>query len=190
MWQRYCVHSYLLSHIHGLISIHLSCLPSHLCTLLYVPFHKQVVENAQTDQNKLAEIIRTCRAVVAAEHGLMLSSVVLLRTRTVPKTTSGKIARAWCRKAYVDGTLSALTRWDGGEAGTVDNSPSPSPSPSQILPPPPPSFPHDFSPIPLPLYTPLLLHCSKKCAIVMTTVLHTHAMIYTSTRPLQCNAQM
>ena len=91
------------------------------------------MENAQTDQSKLAEIIRTCRAVVAAEHGLMLSSVVLLRTRTVPKTTSGKIARAWCRKAYVDGSLSALTRWDGGEAGIVENNPT-LPIPSTLPP--------------------------------------------------------
>jgi acyl carrier protein len=73
----------------------------------------EVMEAAQTDAARLAEIIRGCRAAVSAEHGLTLSSVVLLRTRTVPKTTSGKIARAWCRKAFVDGTLSALTRWDG-----------------------------------------------------------------------------
>lgn len=81
-----------------------------------VVYVAEVMENVQNNAGKLAEIIRSCRAAVSAEHGVMLSSVVLLRTRTVPKTTSGKIARAWCRKAFLENTLTALTRWDGGDA--------------------------------------------------------------------------
>lgn len=42
----------------------------------------------------------------------MLSCVILLKTRTIPKTTSGKIARSWCRRGYLDGSLSVLSRWD------------------------------------------------------------------------------
>lgn len=45
----------------------------------------------------------------------MLTSVILLRTRTIPKTTSGKIARSWCRKGYQEGTLSVLSRWDAAD---------------------------------------------------------------------------
>ena len=30
----------------------------------------------------------------------------------MPKTTSGKIARSWCRKAFLENTLSVLHRWD------------------------------------------------------------------------------
>ena len=40
------------------------------------------------------------------------SSVVLIRTRTIPKTTSGKIARSWCRRAYLDGSLNVLSKWE------------------------------------------------------------------------------
>jgi hypothetical protein len=45
----------------------------------------------------------------------MLTSVVLLKTRTIPKTTSGKIARSWCRRGYQEGTLSVLSRWDAAD---------------------------------------------------------------------------
>jgi acyl-CoA synthetase (AMP-forming)/AMP-acid ligase II len=37
----------------------------------------------------------------------------VLQTRTVPKTTSGKIARSWCRRAWVDGTLQIVQKWEG-----------------------------------------------------------------------------
>lgn len=76
----------------------------------------QVLENIQNQRNVLSEIITTCRQGIAAEHGLMLSSVILIRTRTIPKTTSGKIARSWCRRAYLDGTLNILLRWDAYQA--------------------------------------------------------------------------
>lgn len=32
----------------------------------------------------------------------------MLKPRTIPKTTSGKIARAWCKKAYLNNTLAIL----------------------------------------------------------------------------------
>ena len=33
-----------------------------------------------------------------------------MKTKTVPKTTSGKIARAWCRKGFLGGTLQVVYR--------------------------------------------------------------------------------
>lgn len=36
-----------------------------------------------------------------------------LQTRSVPKTTSGKIARSWCRRALLDGTLEIVKKWEG-----------------------------------------------------------------------------
>ena len=36
-----------------------------------------------------------------------------IQTRTVPKTTSGKIARSWCRRALLDGTLEIVQKWEG-----------------------------------------------------------------------------
>ena len=36
-----------------------------------------------------------------------------VQTRSVPKTTSGKIARSWCRRALLDGTLDIVRKWEG-----------------------------------------------------------------------------
>ena len=42
------------------------------------------------------------------EHALAIASIMFLQKGTVPKTRSGKIARAWCRKAYNDGSLKVI----------------------------------------------------------------------------------
>ncbi|CAM9492519.1 unnamed protein product [Scytosiphon promiscuus] len=58
------------------------------------------------------------RKAVSVEHGASLAVVRLLRPRTVPKTTSGKIARALCKKAHASGALDADTvfLWGGDTA--------------------------------------------------------------------------
>lgn len=48
------------------------------------------------------------RATVNHVHSLGLSQLVFLKPKTVPKTTSGKIARSWCRKAFLAGTLQVI----------------------------------------------------------------------------------
>ena len=48
------------------------------------------------------------RTTVNQEHSLALAYITLLHPRTVPKTTSGKIARAWCRKAFQSNTLKSV----------------------------------------------------------------------------------
>ncbi|WP_216215351.1 fatty acyl-AMP ligase [Amycolatopsis aidingensis] len=49
------------------------------------------------------EVTRAIRHSVAREHGLPLHDVLLLAPDEVPRTTSGKIARAACRERYVCG---------------------------------------------------------------------------------------
>mmetsp|Transcript_25766 Transcript_25766/g.52385 ORF Transcript_25766/g.52385 Transcript_25766/m.52385 type:complete len:793 (+) Transcript_25766:135-2513(+) len=48
------------------------------------------------------------KAAVNQEHSLGIATIVLVRPRTIPKTTSGKIARSWCRKAYIGATLDVV----------------------------------------------------------------------------------
>lgn len=45
------------------------------------------------------------RSLINQDHSIGLSTITFLKPRTVPKTSSGKIARSWCRKAYIGGTL-------------------------------------------------------------------------------------
>eukprot|EP00563_Minutocellus_polymorphus_P004895 CAMPEP_0181045032 /NCGR_PEP_ID=MMETSP1070-20121207/13587_1 /TAXON_ID=265543 /ORGANISM="Minutocellus polymorphus, Strain NH13" /LENGTH=834 /DNA_ID=CAMNT_0023123525 /DNA_START=136 /DNA_END=2636 /DNA_ORIENTATION=- len=55
-----------------------------------------------------APIANEIRAAINQEHSLGVAHIVLLRPRTIPKTTSGKIARSWCRKAYIAASLNAV----------------------------------------------------------------------------------
>jgi hypothetical protein len=45
------------------------------------------------------------RSLINQDHSIGVSTITFLKPRTVPKTSSGKIARSWCRKAYIAGTL-------------------------------------------------------------------------------------
>lgn len=55
-------------------------------------------------------IIETIRAAVAHEHELFVHDVVLIRTGSISKTSSGKIQRHACREKYIAGTLDAIAR--------------------------------------------------------------------------------
>lgn len=75
--------------------------------IIYVAEVKEGVQPSQYDY-----IVQLCRELAAMEHGVGLKTICLLETRTVPKTTSGKIARAWCRKAFIEKKLSIIYRSD------------------------------------------------------------------------------
>lgn len=51
------------------------------------------------------------RQAVAAEHGLDLYAAVLVKTGSIPKTSSGKIRRRACRDAFLKGELIIIRDW-------------------------------------------------------------------------------
>ncbi|XP_057823986.2 uncharacterized protein LOC131036178 [Cryptomeria japonica] len=51
------------------------------------------------------DVAEQIRMVVAAEHGVEIAAVKLIKPRTICKTTSGKIRRSECLKQFTDGTL-------------------------------------------------------------------------------------
>lgn len=55
-------------------------------------------------------ITSTVRSEINKEFSLSLSSIVLLKARSVPKTTSGKISRSRARKAFLSGSLNEVYR--------------------------------------------------------------------------------
>jgi acyl carrier protein len=63
-------------------------------------------------------LVDSIRNVVAKEHGVSVTTVCLLEPRTIEKTTSGKVARAWCRRAFLANRLQLLHRWDGSTDAT------------------------------------------------------------------------
>ena len=59
---------------------------------------------------------RTIVRNVAQRHGLQIDSIGLVKSGTVPKTTSGKIRRQECRSRFLAGTLATLHQWHVGTA--------------------------------------------------------------------------
>jgi hypothetical protein len=55
-------------------------------------------------------IVNSVKGAISQEHSLTVSEIVLLKPKSVPKTTSGKIARSWCRKAFLANTLEVVFR--------------------------------------------------------------------------------
>jgi acyl-CoA synthetase (AMP-forming)/AMP-acid ligase II len=55
------------------------------------------------------EVVRAMRQAVAEYHDLRIHNIVLLKARSIPKTSSGKIQRNACRAGYLAGTLEVWT---------------------------------------------------------------------------------
>ncbi len=58
----------------------------------------------------LDEVVREIRRAVAGEHEVEPYAVLLIPPGRLPKTSSGKVRRAACRKAFESGRLEALVR--------------------------------------------------------------------------------
>ena len=56
------------------------------------------------------EVLRTIRNVVGEECGLQPYVVVLVQTRSLFKTSSGKIQRQQCRQAFLSGSLKEIKK--------------------------------------------------------------------------------
>ncbi len=80
------------------------------------------------------EIINSIRRAVAEEHALQVYAVVLVKTATIPKTSSGKIQRRACREEYLAGGLDVVARWTlevGEEPARSDQEAAPALSPAR-----------------------------------------------------------
>lgn len=56
----------------------------------------------KADPGPIADAVRTA---ISARHGVTAQDVLLVPAGSIPRTSSGKIARRACKNAYVDGTL-------------------------------------------------------------------------------------
>ncbi|MBW0270295.1 fatty-acid--CoA ligase [Nocardia sp. MH4] len=57
-------------------------------------------------------IVDTVRAAIARRHGVTVRDLLLVPAGSIPRTSSGKIARRACKAAYLDGTLRGGHRQD------------------------------------------------------------------------------
>jgi FkbH-like protein len=75
-----------------------------------------VAEVRMEDPAELDAVESAIRAAISAEHGVAVKEVVLIRPRTIFKTSSGKIQRGACREGYLAGELEAVDRRGRAEA--------------------------------------------------------------------------
>jgi acyl transferase domain-containing protein/acyl-CoA synthetase (AMP-forming)/AMP-acid ligase II/acyl carrier protein len=57
------------------------------------------------------EVIGAIRQAVAQEHDIDVYGIILLRTASIPKTSSGKVQRGACRDGFLADTLNGVTSW-------------------------------------------------------------------------------
>ncbi|KAL2641753.1 hypothetical protein R1flu_009340 [Riccia fluitans] len=67
-----------------------------------------VVVEVRDESQAQPDLVLKVKSSVAEVHGLQVSFVNLIKPRTIPKTTSGKIRRKECAKRFVEGTLESL----------------------------------------------------------------------------------
>ena len=93
------------------------------------------VRDASISAEDGGALIEALKRTLTEEHGITPHCVKLLRPRTISKTSSGKIARSWCKKAFLRerGSLDVLHEWvassssssgggGGGASGGSDGS--------------------------------------------------------------------
>lgn len=82
------------------------------CAVFTLEGTENVVVVAEVRDGKLANeaggLADLIRARIMTEHSFRPFAVILIKPRTIPKTTSGKIQRRAAREAYVQGELSVL----------------------------------------------------------------------------------
>lgn len=85
--------------------------------ILVQELHRRHRENA-------AEVFQAIRRAVAEDHDLPAEAIVLVQAGSIPKTSSGKIQRHACRKAYLDGTLDVVAEWHAGREAELPQPPA------------------------------------------------------------------
>jgi len=63
------------------------------------------------------EVVDNIRQAVTAEHNLQIYATVLVKTGSIPKTSSGKIQRHACKAAFLTGSLNVVEDWSENPRG-------------------------------------------------------------------------
>lgn len=71
----------------------------------------QEVERTYLRSFNASEVIGAIRKAVVEEHDLQADAILLLKTTSIPKTSSGKIQRSACRQGFIDASLDVVADW-------------------------------------------------------------------------------
>ena len=75
--------------------------------------HIAVVAELYQHESKAecARIVEGMKVACAREQGAQVGIIYLIKDRTIPITTSGKIARRWCKRSYDEGKFDTIFEW-------------------------------------------------------------------------------
>ena len=74
--------------------------------------HLVIVQEVERQfKGDTGEIFATIQKAVALEHEIPVKGIVLIKSGSIPKTSSGKIQHHACRNGFLDGSLSEIDRW-------------------------------------------------------------------------------
>lgn len=79
----------------------------------------QEIERSYLRKLKANAVVESIRQAVTAEHGLQVYAIVLVKTGSIPKTSSGKIQRHACRARFLSGSLNVVEDWSINPQGKV-----------------------------------------------------------------------
>ncbi|MEH2387653.1 MAG: AMP-binding protein [Nostoc sp.] len=71
----------------------------------------QEIERTYLRQLDVDEIVKSIRQAVSEQHQLQVYAIILLKTASIPKTSSGKIQRHACRVGFLNETLDIVGNW-------------------------------------------------------------------------------
>jgi acyl transferase domain-containing protein/acyl-CoA synthetase (AMP-forming)/AMP-acid ligase II/acyl carrier protein len=92
----------------------------------------QEVERTFLRKLPLEEVVAAIRQSVIEQHELPVAAIVLLRTGSIPKTSSGKIMRRACRQQYLQGKLEIVAEWKL-PAGASEAAPAQAGQPAAVV---------------------------------------------------------
>jgi amino acid adenylation domain-containing protein len=80
-----------------------------------------VQEVAIRPKSRLAGAIDAIRKAIAEEHGVQVYAVILIKQRSLPRTSSGKIQRYACRYDFLNNNLAVIDKWCMDDKGCIAN---------------------------------------------------------------------
>ena len=77
----------------------------------------QEVERSYLRKLNTPKVVDSICQAVTAEHGLQPYATVLIKTGSIPKTSSGKVKRYACRSGFLNGSLNVVNDWSENPLG-------------------------------------------------------------------------
>lgn len=69
------------------------------------------IERSYIKKLDVKEVVGNIRQSIAAQHDLQVYAAILVKTGSIPKTSSGKIQRHACKAEFLKGTLNVVEDW-------------------------------------------------------------------------------